>query len=143
MSELYYGPPPISLKLDALQEIASHLVGGSRSILISEKDVDLRPGSGDNRFFLLKIGEGSLAAGGRGGGFGERKVTSAFCYQRRGGAWTKLFEAQGDEAGAFEVPYYVSRLPMTLADGSESVGYGVVDPDLVKELAAKAGVSSA
>ena len=29
---------------------------------------------------------------------------------------------------------------MTLADGTEEMGYGVVDPDLVKELSAKAGI---
>ena len=55
-----------------LEELVSHLSGNSRAIVISRRDVDLRPGAEDNRLFVLKIGEGSLAAGGRGGGFGER-----------------------------------------------------------------------
>lgn len=128
--------------MDATDEISSHLTGASRAIVIAEKDVDLKPGAGDNRLFILKIGEGSLAAGGRGGGFGERKVTAALCFARAGGIWAKVFEVSEEGAGAFEVPYYVSRLPMTMADGTESVGYGVVDPDLVKEMSAKAGLDS-
>ena len=125
-----------------LEEIGSHLAGTSRAIVISEKDVDLRPSAPDNRLFLLKVGDGSLAAGGRGGGFGERKVTAVFCYGRAGGAWSKLYEAEGGEAEGFEVPYYVARLPMTLADGEESMGYGVVDQELVGDFLRKAGVSS-
>ncbi|MDE1858497.1 MAG: hypothetical protein KGI26_05485 [Thaumarchaeota archaeon] len=126
--------------MDALEEITSHLSGGSRAIVISDGDFDLRPGSADLRFFLLKIGEGSLAAGGRGGGFGERKVTAVLFFRRQGGTWSKGFEAEAAAADSFEVPYHVSRLPMTMADGAESMGYGVVDPDLVKEMMAKASI---
>ncbi len=128
--------------MSASEEINSHLAGTSRAIVISEREVDLRPAAEDNRLFLLKIGEGSLAAGGRGGGFGERKVTAVFCYARSGGAWSKVYEAAGGEAEAFEVPYYVARLPMTLADGTESMGYGVVDGELVGDMLKKAGISS-
>ena len=111
--------------------------------MISDKDVDLRPGAPDNRLFVLKIFEGSLAAGGRGGGFGERKVTGVFCFEKRGGSWTKTFEAEGeDRASGFEVPYQVSRLPITMDDGRESMGYGVVDPALVAEMSARSGISS-
>ncbi len=129
--------------MDASAELASHVTGGSRVIVIAEKDVDFKPESVDNRLFLLKIAEGSLASGGRGGGFGERKVIGVFLFSRTNGVWSKLFETQ-DEArlADFEVPYYVSRLPFILADGSETMGYGVVDPDLVHQMLGKAGVSS-
>jgi hypothetical protein len=121
--------------LSALDEITALLSGPSRAIIISTADVDFRPESGDARLFVLKIGEGSLAAGGRGGGFGERKVTGAYCFEKKGGAWFRVFAAEGEErASAFEVPYYVSRLPFMMADGTESMGYGVVDPQLVAEM---------
>ena len=45
-----------------------------------------------------------------------------------------MFEAGENEVAAYEVPYYVSRLPMTMADGTEAMGYGVVDPELVAEM---------
>jgi hypothetical protein len=129
--------------MDALQELASNLSGPSRSIVIASRDVDLRPQSGENRLFLLKIGEGSHAAGGRGGGFGERKVTGVLCFELKEGSWAKVFETNAEsEAAEFEVPFYVSRLPMTLADGSESMGYGVVEPELVEAMSKKAGIVS-
>lgn len=129
--------------MNPLEELSSHLSGPSRAIVISVTDVDLRPGAGDNRMFVLEIGEGSLAAGGRGGGFGERKVTAVFCFEVAGGVWAKRFEAKGEEeVSRFEVPYHVSRLPLVLADGTESMGYGVVDSALVAELTSKSGIGS-
>lgn len=128
--------------MEPLEEIQSHLSGPARAIVIASGDVDLRPSSGDNRIFILKIGEGSLAAGGRGGGFGERKVTAVLFFERKGGVWSKRFQAGEGDAASYEVPYYVSRLPLTLADGSEAMGYGVVDAQLVNELERKAGTPS-
>ena len=128
--------------MEPLDEINSHLGGSSWAIVIADGDVDLRPGSGDVSFFLLKIGEGSLAAGGRGGGFGERKVTGVFFFRRRSGSWSKEFQAEGGTAESFEVPFHVSRLPMTMPDGTESMGYGVVDADLVHEMMARASIPS-
>ena len=129
--------------MDALAELVSHLSGASRAIVISDKEVDLRPEAGDRRLFVLKIGEGSLAAGGRGGGFGERKVAGVLCFEKRGGAWAKKYEAAGEaQVTGFEVPYYVSRLPITMEDGTEAMGYGAVDPSLVSEMSARTGIDS-
>jgi hypothetical protein len=129
-------------KVDALDDLLSNLSGPSRAIIIAKKDVDLRPEAGDNVLFLLKIGEGSLAAGGRGGGFGERKVIAVMCFELKGGAWKKLFQASEDQVSSFEVPYHVSRIPMTMADGTETMGYGVVEEGLVNEMSNKSGIPS-
>ena len=116
-----------------LQELSDLLSGRARVIVISEKNVDLRE-NGENRILVLKMVEGSLAAGGRGGGFGERKVTRVFLFRCGGGNCEKVFETEDKpKLDAFEVPFYVTRLPFTLADGTEGVGYGVVDPQLVTE----------
>jgi len=128
--------------LNALDELVASLTGQSRAIIISRRDVDLRPASGENRLFVLSIGEGSLAAGGRGGGFGERKVTAVSCYDLHHGAWSLVFRAAPEAVSGYEVPYHVSRLPITMADGSEAMGYGVVDPELVSELSKKSGIAS-
>ena len=128
--------------MDALEELLAQLTGQSRAILIARRNVDLRPESGENRLFVLSIGEGSLAAGGRGGGFGERKVAAVSCYDLKSGMWSLVFRADQEAAGGYEVPYHVSRLPITLADGSEAMGYGVVDPELVSELSEKSGIIS-
>jgi hypothetical protein len=128
--------------MSALEELLSQLSGTARAIVIAQRETDLRPQGGDNRIFVLKIGEGSLASGGRGGGFGERKVTGVSAFEKKNGGWSKLYEAPDEQtASEFEVPFHVSRLPVTLADGTESMGYGVVDPELVESMAKKAGVS--
>jgi len=129
--------------LEALDELSFHLASGSRVIVVAEKDVDLKASSSSNLIFVLKMAEGSLAAGGRGGGFGERRVVGVFLFSFAEGHWAKLFETvDASRVGEFEVPYHVSRLPLTLADGTETMGYGVVEPDLVRQMTAKAGVSS-
>lgn len=128
--------------MDALEELIVILSGPSRAIVIARKDVDLRPQSSENTLFVLNIGEGSLAAGGRGGGFGERKVTSVSCYELKANTWSRVYRAPPDRVGDYEVPYYVSRLPLTMADGTETMGYGVVDPELVSELSKKSGIVS-
>jgi len=128
--------------MEALDEFVSILTGPSRAIVIAEKDVDLRPSSGDNRIFVLSIGEGSSAAGGRGGGFGERKVTAVVCFELRDGDWKVLFRAEAEKSEDYEVPYYVTRIPLTMADGSDAMGYGVVDPALVGEMSKKSGIVS-
>ena len=130
--------------MDALEELIASLTGQSRAIVIAQREVDLRPQSGENKLFVLSIGKGSLAAGGRGGGFGERSVTAVSCYELKSGQWSLVFRAAPEAVSGYEVPYHVSRLPITMADGSEAMGYGVVDPELVSELARKSGtVSSA
>jgi hypothetical protein len=129
-------------ELTPLEELVANLTGPSRAIIIAEKNVDLGPRARDNRLFLLKIGEGSSAAGGRGGGLGERKVSAVFCYELRAGEWNRLYQADKERLTEYEVPYYVSRIPLTMEDGSEAVGYGVVEPELVAELSRKSGIQS-
>lgn len=109
--------------------------------MIAERDVDLKPDAPVNRLLVLRMTEGSVAAGGRGGGFGERRVVGALLFTSSGGAWSKAYEAPDEQAASeFEVPYYVSRIPMTLSDGTESMGYGVVEPELVRQMIQKAGI---
>jgi hypothetical protein len=127
--------------MSALEELQALVSGTARAIVIAQHEADFRPQTGDNRIFVLRIGEGSLAAGGRGGGFGERKVTGVSFFEKKDGNWTKKYEATDEGvASAFEVPYYVSRIPITLNDGSELMGYGVVEQELVETMAKKAGI---
>ncbi|HYC12023.1 MAG TPA: hypothetical protein VEC02_05115 [Nitrososphaerales archaeon] len=117
-----------------LEELSDLLTGSSRVVVLAEKDVDLRSGRGDWSLVVMKMVEGSLAAGGRGAGFGERRITKVALYRLKDGKCEKPFETEDESRLAgFEVPYYVSRLPFVLEDGSEVVGYGAVDPGLVAE----------
>lgn len=129
--------------MPGVEEIASLITGGSRAVVIADADIDLRPDPPDNRLLVLLIGEGSSAAGGRGGGFGERKVTRAAAFRSMKGAWSKTYETLDEsKAAEFEIPYYVSRIPITLPDGSESMGYGVVEAGLAEQMLGKLGIPS-
>jgi hypothetical protein len=124
--------------LTPTEEINDALIGKYRAIVIAEKQVDLSKLDGENRLVLMKITEGSLAAGGRGGGFGERRIVRLSAFQLRGGQWLRTFETERREIlDMVEVPYYVSRIPFVLSDSSESMGYGVIDPQLVDEIRTK------
>ncbi len=122
-----------------LEEISSVLAGGGRVIMVSERDVNLNTLRGSNTLFLLRLAEESLAAGGRGGGMGERRVTEVLQFRYQDGFCEKLFQTNdASKVELFEIPYYVARTPFTLSDGSESMGYGVVDAELVSQYAKSA-----
>lgn len=121
-----------------IDELSSLLSGPSRVVVIASRDVDLKSLSGENDLVLMKILEGSSAAGGRGGGFGERKVVMVAHYRCIDGRCEKIFETTDEgRAAEFEVPFHVARMPIVLRDGTDAMGYGVVDPDLVREMVAK------
>jgi hypothetical protein len=124
--------------LSPLDELSELLTGSARVVVIAQRDVNLRTLAGENSIFLLEITEGSGAAGGRSGGFGQRSVAVVKLFHYANGVCEKLFETD-DEArlSGFEIPYHVARMPFTLSDGTERMGYGVIEPDLVAEFLAK------
>ena len=124
--------------MSPLDELSELLTSTARVVVIAQSDVDLRTLAGENKIFLLKINEGSGAAGGRSGGFGQRSLAVVKLFRYANGLCEKLFETD-DEAklSDFEIPYHVARIPFTLADGTEKMGYGVIEPDLVAEFLAK------
>src|SRR5437899_11557304 len=118
--------------MKALEEISTILSGGGRVIVIAENEVGLKSLRGKNTLFLLKVAEGSLAAGGRGGGFGERRVVAVFAFRYEEGVCEKIFEtAEEGTVSKFEVTYYVTRMPMTISDVAERVEYGDGDIEIV------------
>src|SRR2546427_12799252 len=80
-------------RMSPLEEISSLLSGGGRVIVIAENEVDLKSLRGKNTLFLLKVAEGSLAAGGRGGGFGGRGGGGGFGFWDEEGGCGEIFEA--------------------------------------------------
>src|SRR2546422_8584502 len=117
--------------MKALEEISTILSGGGRVIVIAENEVDLKSLRGKNTLFLLKVAEGSLAAGGRGGGFGERGGGAVLSFRYEEGVCEKIFEtAEEGTVSKFEGPYYVTRMPMTMSEGAGRRGYGRLHPQL-------------
>jgi hypothetical protein len=116
----------------ALDELA-HLLGEKgRRILVAENPVDLKALGGKNSIFVLQLPEGSLAAGGRAGGFGVRKIEKLYAFHYEDGSCRKLFEVDNPEKlENFELPYHAAGTPIIMPDGSERIISGVIDPEFV------------
>jgi len=119
--------------MSALEEL-SHLISQKgRRIMVAQNPVDLKTLHGENSVFILQLPEGSLAAGGRAGGFGERRVEKIYAFHYQDGACKKLFEVDSSEKlDRFELPYHAAGTPVILPDGSEKVISGVIDPEFVE-----------
>lgn len=115
-----------------IEELATLLAEKGRRILVAENPVDLRSLHGTNFVYVLQLPEGSLAAGGRAGGFGERRIEKLYAFHYENGSCRKLFETDSPEKlERFELPFHAAGMPVVLPDGSERVMSGVIDPELV------------
>ena len=116
-----------------LDELAALLSAKGRRILVAENPVDLKSMQGQNFVYVLQLPEGSLAAGGRAGGFGERRIEKLYAFHYDNGACRKLFEADSPEKlERFELPYHASGTPVILPDGSERIVSGIIDREFVE-----------
>lgn len=120
---------------EALHELITLLkekAANRLALVIADSDIYLNS-STVMCIYILEL-EASNAAGGRGAGYGSRKVTKIHSFACKNDVWVKkaMINDKGILEG-FEPPHYVSLLPLTLHDGSEIVVYGAIDPSLVAE----------
>jgi hypothetical protein len=116
-----------------LEELAALLSEKGRRIFVAENDVNLKSLEGKNSIFVLQLPESGLSAGGRAGGFGERRVEKLYAFHYENGACRKLFEVDNsDKLEKYELPYHATGTPVILPDGSEKVISGVIDPGFVE-----------
>jgi len=122
-----------SKAMTPLEELAGLIIEKGRKILVAENPVDLKSLQGANSVFILQLPEGSSAAGGRAGGFGERRLEKLYCFHYEDGACRKLYEVDSPEKlERFDLPYHAAGTPVILPDGSEKVISGVIDPEFVE-----------
>ncbi len=116
-----------------LEELTKLLSEKGRRLFVAENDVNLKSLEGRNSIFILQLPEGGLSAGGRAGGFGERRVEKLYAFHYENGSCRKLFEVDSPEKlDRFELPYHASGTPVVLPDGSEKIVSGVIDPEFVE-----------
>ena len=93
--------------------------------------IDLRRLDGPNNIFVLQLPDGSTAAGGRGGGLGERRVIKAYYYRCGRGECLKVGEYEDEEMlQSLDLPYHAPAFPVILPDGKEKLVSGVADKEL-------------
>jgi hypothetical protein len=116
-----------------LEELAHLISQKGRRILVAQNPVDLKTLQGENSVYILQLPEEGHPAGGRAGGFGERRVEKIYCFHYENGACRKLFEVEAPEKlEKFELPYHAAGTPVILPDGSEKVISGVIDPEFIE-----------
>src|SRR5437016_1285209 len=75
-----------------LEELSLLISQKGRRILVAHSPVDLKTLQGENSVYILQLPEDSHAAGGRAGGFGERRVEKIYCFHYQNGTCRKLFK---------------------------------------------------
>lgn len=113
------------------EDLVDLLQSKGRRVLVAHDMIDLRKLDGDNDIFVLQLPDGSTAAGGRGGGFGERRIVKAYHYRCGKGECLKVGEYEDEERlESLDLPYHATAFPVILPNGNEKLVSGVADKDL-------------
>lgn len=117
--------------MSSAQDLVSLIRKQGRKILVSLNQIDLSSLDKPNIIFLFEF-EDSLAAGGRSGGYGERRPTSIYCFVCKDGLCSLIFRNDKPEIiTKFDLPASVTRLPVILPDGTVEMVHGSIDPETV------------
>ncbi|MFY3741010.1 MAG: hypothetical protein HMLIMOIP_001457 [Candidatus Nitrosomirales archaeon] len=101
------------------------------ALIVSANEIHLNSKNQQNRIYVLEVDAGGHAAGGRGGGFGQRKFKKVYGFEYENGSCSKFLET-GENLEDLDSGYVV-RLPITLPDGKEIMASCSVDSQLVQE----------
>src|SRR5437763_16958509 len=103
---------PSGIDMTPLDELAKLISEKGRKILGAQNPADLRTLQGANSVFILQLPEGSSAAGGRAGGFGERRLSKLYCSHYAERAWRELYEVERNEKlEKYDLPYHAAGTP--------------------------------
>ena len=80
-----------------LEELVHLSSERSRRIFVAQEPIDLSAFQGLNCVYVLELPVSLGSAGGRIGGFGERRVVKLFCFRQEGESWTKVLELDDAE----------------------------------------------
>ncbi|MGA2199780.1 MAG: hypothetical protein ABSG45_07565 [Nitrososphaerales archaeon] len=118
--------------MEGLPELLELVSGRGRRVYVAEKPIDLRDLKTRNTIYILQLPEGSTAAGGRGGGFGERRVVRLYQYECGDGLCNKVGEVEDDvKLDQLDLPYHATAMPVLDTEGKERLVSGVIDPSFV------------
>jgi hypothetical protein len=115
--------------MDGLSEFMELVNAKGRRVYVASKAIDLRVAESPNDIYVLQLPDGSTAAGGRGGGFGERRIVKVYHFEFGPGGCRKISEIEDDERlDELELPYHATAMPVLDLQGNEKLVSGVIDP---------------
>jgi len=115
--------------MDGLSEFLELVGSPGRRVYVAENAIDLSDLSKRNDIYVLQLPDGSTAAGGRGGGFGERRIVKLYNFQIVDGACRKVAVIEDDQKlDALDLPYHATAMPIIDTEKKERLVSGVIDP---------------
>lgn len=115
--------------MDGLPEFRELVNARGRKVFVASRPIDLRAASTPNDVFILQLPDGSTAAGGRGGGFGERRIVRVYHFEFGPDGCRKVSEVEDDvKLDQLDLPYHATAMPIMDEQGNEILVSGVIDP---------------
>jgi hypothetical protein len=126
--------------MDDLSKLLEILNSSGRRVYVAEREVDLSRLGERNTIYVLELPTGSNAAGGRGGGFGERRITRVYHFECGEGLCRKVGEEEDDERlDTLDLPYHATAMPIIDSEGKEKLVSGVIDASFVSSYRERLG----
>jgi hypothetical protein len=112
-----------------------------RRVFVTDDLIDLRKLDQPNEIYVLQMLSASTAAGGRGGGMGDRRVVKVYHFTCGDGACRKVGELEDEsKIESLDLPYHATAFPIMLPDGKEKLVSGVADKALAASYRAALGL---
>lgn len=126
--------------MSGLDEFLAVLGAGGRKVYVAENPIDLSDLTKPNDVYILQLPDGSTAAGGRGGGFGERRIVKVYHFEMGDGSCRNSGVIEDDERlDALDLPYHATAMPVIGTDKQEKLVSGVIDPPFAQSYRAVLG----
>ena len=108
-----------------------------RKLVVSLADIalDKNHDNAENIVFILMVEESRGAAGGRGGGSGNRKIDKVIGFKtnNNNSNHLKIFETENaDMIEKFDIPYNAVAMDIILESGEAYVVQGITDKEMIK-----------
>lgn len=117
-------------------KISEILLLPKRKLVVSLDGINLHEASQKaiyNIIFVLMIEESTGAAGGRGGGSGNRKIDKILGFKIYSNKDEKIYETDNaNDIEKFEIPYSAVAMDIILESGKPYVIQGIVDSEMIK-----------
>ena len=115
--------------MDGLSEFLELVNAKGRRVYVASRPIDLRALDLPNDVYVLQLPDGSTAAGGRGGGFGERRIVRVYHFEFGAGGCRKVSELDDEtRLDELDLPYHATAMPVLDQQGNEKLVSGVIDP---------------
>jgi len=113
------------------EEFIALIESMGRRVFVTDDLVDLGKLDQPNEIYVLQMLSVSTAAGGRGGGMGDRRVVKVYHFTCGHGECKKVGEVEDEgKIESLDLPYHATAFPILLPDGREKLVSGVADKSL-------------